>query len=68
MIVNVSTTNQNNVNISQQHTKNEELFSIEDTIGQRLLQRIIHGGARSRPEGIRRERRGYMPAQRDIRS
>lgn len=62
MIVNISTTKQKHANSLTQFIDKETLFSIEDTIGQRLLQRIVQGGARSRPVGIRRERRGYMPA------
>lgn len=62
MIVNIGTTKQNRTDSNSQHITTETLFSIEDMIGARLLERITQGAARSRPAGIRRERKGYMPA------
>lgn len=61
MIINVSTTKQKYTDSHSQHINAETLFSIEDTLGSRLLDRITQGAARSRPVSIRRERKGYMP-------
>lgn len=68
MIVNIGTTKQNRTDSNSQYITTETLFSIEDTLGSRLLERITQGAARSRPVGIRRERSGYFAPQRDIRS
>lgn len=68
MIVNIGTKKQNRTNSHSHHINAETLFSIEDMIGSRLLERISQGSARSRIAGIRHERRGYIAPQRDNRA
>ena len=63
MTVKINTTHQKHANSHPYNFDAETLFSIEDLIGSRLLERIAQGGARSRPVGIPRERRGYVPQQ-----